>query len=60
MATADVGTNISISATVHQTLSLFISVSKIMKWFKLLEIDIFLLYCKTNCIVNKKETIWPS
>ena len=35
MATADVWTNIPISATIHQTydLSMFIAVSKTMKWF---------------------------
>ena len=43
MATADVWTNISISLTIHQTynLSMFISVSKTMKWFKVYEVDIF-------------------
>ena len=43
MATADVRTNISISAATHQTfdLSIFIYVSKTMKWFKVSEIDIF-------------------
>ena len=35
MASADVWTNISISATIHETydFSMFISVSKTMKWF---------------------------
>ena len=45
MATADVLTNISISATIHETydLSMFIHVSKTMKWFKVYETDIFSL-----------------
>ena len=36
MAPADVRTHISISATTHQTydLSMFISICKTMKWFK--------------------------
>ena len=45
MATADVWTIISISATIHQTydLSMFIHVSKTMKWLKVYETDIFSL-----------------
>ena len=45
MATADVWTIISISATIHQTydLSMFIYVSKTMKWLKVYETDIFSL-----------------
>ena len=45
MATADIWTNIAISANMHQTydLSMFIYVSQTMKWFKVYEIKIFSL-----------------